>query len=651
MIFLIACSSPQADLIIDDKVELNKPKLPEPDIKISEDLGDINVVDEKIVFSFDEVEIDDGVMLKRSIEYSENDQGVVGDLILEFDGEGEIEFIEDIPKSFAKHVDDLEFSIMPEIIDPDPKVKWVVKITENVAKRITIKAKSASASAAITKGGLISGFKSLLGDKKSIQEKKDAAISAGFISLMENFDDFSVVTELNKCQNKDEYLTNLCVVGVVAKHPKKFTMSDCDDLPHNYMDYSGGDSAAIGLIKSCQAVIKQDPKICNDISVQDYTNGQQQICQALLFLSFSKNCKDEQCKLDAMVKAGYYKGCEKLTTLKEKCLEQLGMIESARCKKLDMSYTRKDCCDKIKHEKSKNDCLGKTEEKKKDETKEDDEKSKSVSEESEISELKVTHDGGEKLYTHVRYNFTVEGPDGLYEFDLGDGRVYKKNWQVMNTYYSEPGDYEVQVTLLDGELAKGVGTVEFEVAYPYTVMDLLHNAKDVSVKLCAWGVQRNTKSELVSPAVRCNSFNAQFMNFDALEWKGRTFSKSFEYLEGLPTSGNVIQTIEGSVSEDGSKLVYFAVNREIRNPDGGVYNGELVVENIPINLSGYFPKSFTNSINLKFKGLIDHDVASYVSKFSSVLVRDGVTYTDELDMSKNASIEVIFKPSRVTGND
>ena len=85
--------------------------------------------DDMYAYKFATEEVANDVFLDRTLEYNKSDDGYQGKIILRFDdrskGKTHYVHIEEIPKEFASHVDELEFSVPPdEIIEPDPKVKW-----------------------------------------------------------------------------------------------------------------------------------------------------------------------------------------------------------------------------------------------------------------------------------------------------------------------------------------------------------------------------------------------------------------------------------------------------------------------------------------------------------------------------------------------
>jgi len=136
--------------------------IPESDDQVSQDNVSQNNIDEftafdldndgeqdKYVYKFAEEEIADDVFLTRTIEFEKTDKGAEGKISLRFDEQSQgndFRHVENIPKDFASHVDELEFSVPPtEIINPDPEVAWdkeqidmasehLIDITKNLEK-------------------------------------------------------------------------------------------------------------------------------------------------------------------------------------------------------------------------------------------------------------------------------------------------------------------------------------------------------------------------------------------------------------------------------------------------------------------------------------------------------------------------------------
>ncbi|MFC1938964.1 hypothetical protein ACFLWM_02290 [Chloroflexota bacterium] len=103
----------------------------------------------RYVYKFGEEEISDDVYLTRTIEFKKTDEGTEGKISLQFDDKSQgndYRHVENIPKEFASHIDELKFSVPPdEIINPDPEVAWdkkqieigagyLIDITKNIEK-------------------------------------------------------------------------------------------------------------------------------------------------------------------------------------------------------------------------------------------------------------------------------------------------------------------------------------------------------------------------------------------------------------------------------------------------------------------------------------------------------------------------------------
>jgi len=107
---------------------------------------------EKIEYTLPAYEVVEDVTLSRSLFSELKDEGWVFpgytfNFQYQGDGEADFEYVIEIPKEYAASIDDLEFSIPPdEVIDPDPKVVYNLRMGKGVKRQIDI---------AITGGAII----------------------------------------------------------------------------------------------------------------------------------------------------------------------------------------------------------------------------------------------------------------------------------------------------------------------------------------------------------------------------------------------------------------------------------------------------------------------------------------------------------------
>lgn len=115
------------------------------------DSNDDGIV-EKIEYTLPAYEVVEDVALSRSLFSELKDEGWIFpgySFSFKYEGDEEVEFeyVVDIPKEHAASIDDLEFSIPPdEVIDPDPKVVYNLRMGKGVKRQIDI---------AITGGAII----------------------------------------------------------------------------------------------------------------------------------------------------------------------------------------------------------------------------------------------------------------------------------------------------------------------------------------------------------------------------------------------------------------------------------------------------------------------------------------------------------------
>ncbi|MBW3015819.1 hypothetical protein KY330_05320 [Candidatus Woesearchaeota archaeon] len=175
-------------------------------------------VDDTFTLTYDKEEVADDVYLIKSIELTDTE----GTITLEFEGDNQAVYREAIPKSFAEHVDELEFSVQPRVINPDPEVEWDIDIKDEKAI-IQIKVKG----------------------KKPVTDV---------------FDQFDLKRNVEICDKLPEGDKQVCysiAVGAL-KEPKP---SHCRALPVN-------EDMQIGCILGI-AVLTKDVNICAELKEKD----------------------------------------------------------------------------------------------------------------------------------------------------------------------------------------------------------------------------------------------------------------------------------------------------------------------------------------------------------------------------------------------
>ena len=324
--------------------------------------------DDKYVLTFDRRELADDLFLDKSVEYEKTEEGLMGTVILEFENTGDetktYTHIEKIPKSFAKHVDDLEFSVPPtEIIDPDPELEWMMQVIKRSNEKIIIKAKKAAISAALKADPgnvLLVATGMSEPTKKMIEAGKDAVADVA----LDNLDGFVFIFALNDCSKfgGEGSLWNTCITNLIVKFPEKFVESDCDQIDVSYpdvMNYVKG-STLLGI---CKAITTEDWGACHD---NTDTWKEVDLCKLTMFKALSGECeyiKDDEKKNDCIynsaLKSNSKYGCNYITDeiTKKGCFAELTQ-EITYCEGMDDDDAIKYCCDKIVNEGERKKCFG-----------------------------------------------------------------------------------------------------------------------------------------------------------------------------------------------------------------------------------------------------------------------------------------------------
>ena len=262
----------------DSNKQLSKTEIDKLSISLDKDIdvGELELLDvdndgsyDKFVLTLDREEIDEGLFLDKIIEYKKTEEGFMGTLTLEFENTGDetktYSHVENIPKSFAAHVDNLEFSIPPtEIINPDPEVSWEVEVMNRNIKKITINAKIAVMSAAMKADPgravaiMLTGM-SNVPSKKMIEAGKDALTGV----VLDNLSSFTFIKALNDCSKFERSLRNSCLINLMVKSPDMFIESDCEQINIDYSDAMNYLRGPV-LYGICKAIMTKDWEECHE---------------------------------------------------------------------------------------------------------------------------------------------------------------------------------------------------------------------------------------------------------------------------------------------------------------------------------------------------------------------------------------------------
>jgi len=327
---------------------------------------------DKFVLSLDKEEIEEDLFLGKTIVYEDMGEGYMGKMVLEFENTGDetktYSHVENIPKSFATHVDNLFFSIPPtEIINPDPELSWEIEVVKRNIKRITINAKATAISAAVNADPAKAMEMMLVGmvnipSQEMIEAGKEAAISV----VLDNLGAVAFTKVLNDCSKfgGEGALWNTCIVSLIVKYPDMFIESDCEKIDIERSD-------AMNYIKGpvlhgiCKAITTKDWNECHE-NADSWKEVD--ICKLALFKSFSGDCEysadKDRCIYDASIKSDSQYGCNGIDepVVKYECLAELTQ-EIKHCEMISDEDTREHCCDKISDDGARKECYGEKEEK------------------------------------------------------------------------------------------------------------------------------------------------------------------------------------------------------------------------------------------------------------------------------------------------
>ncbi len=327
---------------------------------------------DNFVLTLDSEEIDEDLFLEKTIEYNKKGEGFIGVLNLEFENRGDetetYSHVEKIPKSFATHVDDLDFSISPtEIINPDPEVSWVVEVMQRNIKRIRITVQNDAMTAAVkadparAMGMMLVGMANIPSEEM-VKAAQDAAIGV----VLDNLSSFAFTRALSDCSKLggEGALWNTCIVNLMVRYPDMFVESDCEKIDIDQPD-------AMNYIKGpvlhgiCKAITTKDWKECHE-NADSWKEVD--MCKLALFKSFSGDCEystdKDGCIYEAAVKSNSQYGCNGIddSDVRFYCLAEITQ-EIEHCKMISDDDSRENCCDKILDDGLRKECYGETEEK------------------------------------------------------------------------------------------------------------------------------------------------------------------------------------------------------------------------------------------------------------------------------------------------
>ena len=324
--------------VVFEKIESTLPELKEYFF----DRG--SVLDEEDVrtISFEPIQVRPGLMLERAISINKT-EGLEWNLSFESsDFVGEYTHIESIPKSFAEDVDQIKFSLEPDvIIDADPSVAWIMNVTAGFKFNIVMNV----------------GLDKMIG--------KDFDL----ISVAENFDDIRIFVGLERCRlAKSDYGRLLCMIDLIGKYPDKFTLEHCKGLA----DFSQGDQeGSISEMQACRAFLSNDINECENYEVYGEDEYYSDHCRKHAFLTAYASCLNENeeihkdyCIKEKAVWSGYAEGCSKISNILpyQYCIAEVNQDDDACAKLLNYGdmFSESDrigCCKLLKDDAYQSRCI------------------------------------------------------------------------------------------------------------------------------------------------------------------------------------------------------------------------------------------------------------------------------------------------------
>ncbi len=281
-----------------------------------------------ITYAFEPEEIAPGVFVDTTVAWLITAEAIQPALRWEFRNEGgvsgTVEYIADIPKSFASTVADIKFSLPPtEVIQDDPIVKWLIDIGEAINRRI---------------------------DARTTNMMSLSHPSA-VIPLLEQFQgglrDISLRRQFQACQRLTGPLeAPICALTVLVQNPEYFDKKICDTLPR---DVTGGATRADAVFaEACRNLLEPyDNLHCN--AIRDA--NEREACLILTRNVLASACEGltglerDLCLYDVAVHSAQPRGCEAISEadMVQDCRAQLSG-DPAYCAEISDPARREACC-------------------------------------------------------------------------------------------------------------------------------------------------------------------------------------------------------------------------------------------------------------------------------------------------------------------
>ncbi|MCB9362037.1 toxin-antitoxin system YwqK family antitoxin [Candidatus Woesearchaeota archaeon] len=331
---LVGCGEPEIATLTDDVSQSTIEEIP---LNVDEEvvtLDELEVEGNEVTYVFPKEKIE-RLEVQKTITFEVSEDAVDGMVSYEFSGEGE--YVAVFPKSFAAHVDDIEFSTNEyEVIEEDPEVKFFV---DNVIKTVTAQVKNT----ALFEGGKATALAfadGKFGEAVDIGKNIGASVTLG--EILVRLQDFEVTQELAACEKYDGLQKRACMFVIFAKYPHLFSEDICDSFTEG--------REIEPMTYACRAIMENNIKHCTDY--QSKTSGrEQELCNRYLWIRYAHLCSDltgtqrEMCMTAASVQAEHLSGCSEIRNqdLRGICRAMVSK-DTKECQKVQ---SRELCCEQM----------------------------------------------------------------------------------------------------------------------------------------------------------------------------------------------------------------------------------------------------------------------------------------------------------------
>lgn len=282
------------------------------------DAGVVSGEGNERTISFKPVEVLPGLTAERVVKFKESGNVEWTVLLESTDFEGEYTHIENIPKSFAKDVGDIEFSREPDIIiNPDPSVAWITHLVTDMKERLEAKIK---------------------------MDYEFDGTAAASVSFIESLDDIRLFAGLEKCRlEKFDKRRLYCMIDLIGKYPDKFHVDHCaglSDMKNGFVEQQACRAYLTQNIHQCRPALFDYRNVVweNYKDINEVEKEMMEKCKEYAFLAGHSAChkivdedKRDLCIIEQVVWAEYAGGCEIISSTlhRQRCFAQINQDDKA----------------------------------------------------------------------------------------------------------------------------------------------------------------------------------------------------------------------------------------------------------------------------------------------------------------------------------